>query len=342
MAIARVAEARAAYDIQEAAGPPAVRLGASGTCSRTPADLSVTGRDKIGGNYRAGASLVSYEIDFWGRVKSLSETALNQFLATDEARRAFELGLVAQLANAYLLAAGARRAHRAGPEALVTRENPSASWPGAPRWAAAPTSNCARWNPLLLNTRGELAALERRAPRTTPCCCSSPVMPPPPAAARAARQAGAWKTPLPPACPPSSSPAGPTSAPPKSASRRQPGQHPRGPRAFLPTSPSPASAAPPAPSWTALPGRRQRLELHPGAAPAPLRRRPQPRQPQPRRSPPAGRRGRLRGPAIRPPSGVSDALAARHWLAEQVRAQQGLVATGTTAPGWPPCASGAA
>ena len=162
VAIARVAEARAAYDIQEAAGRPAVELGASGTRSRTPADLSVTGRDKIGGNYRAGANLVTYEIDFWGRVKSLNEAALNQFLATDEARRAFELGLVAQLANTYLLGRELDERIVLAQKALVTREE---SFRIMARRAAVGSSSdleLRQVESLLLNTRGELAALERQ------------------------------------------------------------------------------------------------------------------------------------------------------------------------------------
>ena len=162
VAVARVAEARATYDIQEAAGRPAIDLGAAGTRSRTPADLSVTGRDKIGGNYRAGANLVSYEIDFWGRVKSLNEAALNQFLATDEARQAFELGLVAQLANAYLLARELDERIVLARMALATREESFRIMRRRAEVGSSSDLELRQVESLLLNTRGELAALERQ------------------------------------------------------------------------------------------------------------------------------------------------------------------------------------
>mgnify|MGYP003420893530 FL=1 len=104
LAVARVAEVRALYDIQQAGSRPGIDVIASGSRARTPADLSVTGAATVSGQYRAGANLSAYEIDFWGRVRSLNEAALAQFLASDEARRAFELGLIAQVANVHLLA----------------------------------------------------------------------------------------------------------------------------------------------------------------------------------------------------------------------------------------------
>ena len=52
--------------------------------------------------YNVGLALASWEIDFFGRVASLKEAALAQFLATQEARNAVQTSLVASVANAWL------------------------------------------------------------------------------------------------------------------------------------------------------------------------------------------------------------------------------------------------
>src|SRR5574337_622074 len=98
----RVQEARAAYGIQGADQFPNVRAQASVDRARTPADLSPTGRPLRGSQYQAGLGLASWEIDFWGRVRSLREAALENYLASDAARRAVTVSLVAQVANGYL------------------------------------------------------------------------------------------------------------------------------------------------------------------------------------------------------------------------------------------------
>jgi multidrug efflux system outer membrane protein len=53
--------------------------------------------------YQATLNLSAWELDFWGRVRSLTAAALESYLATEEAQRAITLSLVAQIANTYLL-----------------------------------------------------------------------------------------------------------------------------------------------------------------------------------------------------------------------------------------------
>lgn len=102
IATARIAEARAQYGIQQADRLPNVNLGASRNASLTPATASVTGTALQTQRYDVAVSLVSFELDFWGRVGSLNTAARSSFLATEAAQRAFRLSLIADVANAYL------------------------------------------------------------------------------------------------------------------------------------------------------------------------------------------------------------------------------------------------
>ncbi len=100
-AVLRVDEARAAYGIQRADAYPSLAAQAGATRSRTPADLSATGKPLLGNQFQVALGMASWEIDFWGRVRSLQDAALQSYLATDAARQAATISLVAQVANSY-------------------------------------------------------------------------------------------------------------------------------------------------------------------------------------------------------------------------------------------------
>ncbi len=88
IAAARVAEARAQYGITQASQYPAVSIGPS---------LGNT----IQSGYVAPIASVSFELDFWKRISGMTESARFSYLATEEARRAVHLSLVADVAGAY-------------------------------------------------------------------------------------------------------------------------------------------------------------------------------------------------------------------------------------------------
>lgn len=102
IATARIAEARAQYGIVQADRLPNVSLNASRTASLSPASTSVTGRPFQAQRYDVNASLVTFELDFWGRVSSLNAAAKASYLATEAAQRTFRLSLISDVANAYL------------------------------------------------------------------------------------------------------------------------------------------------------------------------------------------------------------------------------------------------
>ena len=102
LALLRVQEAQAAYDIQSAARLPSIGLGSSHGRARVPADLNASGRSVVAGDQQVFVGLNSWELDLWGRVKSLSEAALGNYLALDATQHAVQSSLVKQVALNYL------------------------------------------------------------------------------------------------------------------------------------------------------------------------------------------------------------------------------------------------
>jgi len=101
VATLNIERARALYQIQRSESLPALNASASGNVQRVPGDLSATGAARINRSYSIAVGIPSYELDLFGRVRSLNEAALQQFFATEEARRAAQIGLVAEVAGAW-------------------------------------------------------------------------------------------------------------------------------------------------------------------------------------------------------------------------------------------------
>ena len=108
LAALNVERARALYGIQRAEVFPVLEANASGGKERIPADLSTRGNAVTAEQYSVNLGLISWEIDFFGRIRSLQDRALEEFLATEQARRSTEILLVAAVANAYLTLAADR------------------------------------------------------------------------------------------------------------------------------------------------------------------------------------------------------------------------------------------
>ncbi len=99
VAALRIEEARALYGIQFADRLPNFEAQGAGTRQRT---VGTTGGMVTQGNYTVGLGLAAFELDFFGRVKSLSDAALAEYLATEEAQRAAYISLVSEVAKTYL------------------------------------------------------------------------------------------------------------------------------------------------------------------------------------------------------------------------------------------------
>ena len=92
---------RAQYRIQRADLFPAVSANGSGSRQRMPANMSQTGESSISSQYSATLGVSAYELDLFGRVRSLTEQQLEIYLSSEEARRSTQISLVASVANAY-------------------------------------------------------------------------------------------------------------------------------------------------------------------------------------------------------------------------------------------------
>jgi len=116
VSVLNIEQARAQYQVRRADQLPTVGLGATGT--RQP-DAS----GGIAGIYTAGLSVTAYELDFFGRVRSLSAAALAQYLGTEEARKNVQIALISAVANTYLNLLADDESLAVTQRTLVTRED---------------------------------------------------------------------------------------------------------------------------------------------------------------------------------------------------------------------------
>ncbi|HBZ55066.1 MAG TPA: multidrug transporter, partial [Syntrophobacteraceae bacterium] len=108
VAALNVERSRALYRIQRAELFPKLEVTAKGIQERIAGDLSNTGFATTAEQYSVNLGITSWEIDFFGRVRSLEKKALEEYLATDQARRSAQILLVSEVANTYLTLAADR------------------------------------------------------------------------------------------------------------------------------------------------------------------------------------------------------------------------------------------
>ena len=116
VAVLNIEQARAQFDIRRADRLPTVNAGVGG--SRQP-----SGSGNVNTLYSAGLLVTSYELDLYGRVRSLSDAALAQYLATEEARKAVQISLVASVASAHLALQADDELLRVTEQTLQTRDD---------------------------------------------------------------------------------------------------------------------------------------------------------------------------------------------------------------------------
>ena len=122
VAVLNIEKARAQYRVQRAALLPGVNATASGTRGESSSAQVVAGGDRTIEVYTAGVGVTSYELDIFGRVRSLKDSALQSYLATAETRRSVQISLIAQTANSWLALAADQDLLALARDTLGTRE----------------------------------------------------------------------------------------------------------------------------------------------------------------------------------------------------------------------------
>jgi len=102
MATLNIERAQAFYRIQRAELFPAVSAGANVSTQRIPEEVARDGEAFTSTQYTVALGVSGWEVDLFGRVRSLKASALEQYLATEQAAVATRLSLVAAVAQAYL------------------------------------------------------------------------------------------------------------------------------------------------------------------------------------------------------------------------------------------------
>ena len=122
IAALNVERAQALYRIRRSEQFPNVDASASAQLSRVPSRVSLTGKSYTSEQYSIGAGVAAWELDLFGRVRSLRSQALEQYFATEQARSASQISLVAAVANAYLILGGDRDSLRLAKATLETQQ----------------------------------------------------------------------------------------------------------------------------------------------------------------------------------------------------------------------------
>lgn len=104
VAALNVEVARSQVQVERSALMPTVSAGVNETTTHLPGNLYST---KSSGpvtyqQYEATLGTTAWELDFFGRLRSLKDQALESYLATDATQRATRISLIAQVASGYL------------------------------------------------------------------------------------------------------------------------------------------------------------------------------------------------------------------------------------------------
>jgi outer membrane protein, multidrug efflux system len=120
VAALKVERARALYRVQRAELLPTVETSITASKQRVKISGS-TGLVTLE-EYGVNLGISSWEIDFFGRIRSLNKRALEEYFATEQARRSAQILLVSEVANAYLTLAADRENLQLAQSTLETQQ----------------------------------------------------------------------------------------------------------------------------------------------------------------------------------------------------------------------------
>lgn len=105
LAALNVERARALYGVQESELFPAVDAQGAMVKQRYSSDSSLTGQSYVAKQYSVDLGITAWEVDLFGRIRSLTKQALEEYLATQEARRSTQISLISEVSMAYFVMA---------------------------------------------------------------------------------------------------------------------------------------------------------------------------------------------------------------------------------------------
>jgi multidrug efflux system outer membrane protein len=160
--LANVEVARAEYRLQRAELLPHVN--ASATATQTHARSTIGGTTPVGEarttrDYEVNLNLASFEVDLFGRLRSLSHAAFDQYLASEAGARAARLTLVSEVANAYLTLAADRTLLKVASDTVASAGRTVALTQARLTWGVAPRTDLTSAETLLDQARSDQAAL---------------------------------------------------------------------------------------------------------------------------------------------------------------------------------------
>lgn len=121
VAALNVQRTQALYRIQRAELLPSVNAGAIFSKERVPGIISQNNQPATVELYNVNLGISSWELDFFGRIRSLKDAALEQYLATEQARASAQISLVSEVANTYLTLAADRENLKLAQSTLETQ-----------------------------------------------------------------------------------------------------------------------------------------------------------------------------------------------------------------------------
>jgi len=122
LAALNVERVRALYRIQRAELLPTVNASVSGSKQRIPANVMGFPEPLTIERYDVNLGISSWELDFFGRIRSLKDAALQQYLSTEQAHRSTQISLIAEVANTYLILAADKENLKLANSTLETQQ----------------------------------------------------------------------------------------------------------------------------------------------------------------------------------------------------------------------------
>ena len=122
VAALNVQRTQALYRIQRAELLPTVDARGTFSKERVPGILSQSGQPATVELYNVNLGISSWELDLFGRIRNLQDAALEQYLATEQARVSAQMALVAAVANTWLTLAADRENLKLAQSTLETQQ----------------------------------------------------------------------------------------------------------------------------------------------------------------------------------------------------------------------------